>query len=101
HDPSMLRPAAHVEIACWLEVGQPRIVTLAPELPGGLDAIAQLSAHGTVVSLGHSSADATQALAGLAAGARMATHLFNGMPPLHHREPGLVGALLASDAALG
>jgi N-acetylglucosamine-6-phosphate deacetylase len=53
-----------------------------------------------VVSLGHSGADAGQAQAGLAAGARMATHLFNGMPPLHHRQPGLVGAVLASDAVV-
>jgi N-acetylglucosamine-6-phosphate deacetylase len=77
------------------------MVTLAPELPGGLSAIAQLSEAGVVVSLGHSGADAAQARAGLEAGARMATHLFNAMPPLHHRQPGLVGALLASRAVLG
>jgi len=63
-------------------------------------AIRQLSEAGVVVSLGHSGADAVQARAGLDAGARMATHLFNGMPPLHHRQPGLVGALLASAAAV-
>jgi N-acetylglucosamine-6-phosphate deacetylase len=101
HDPAVLRRASPAEIAAWLEAGPPTMVTLAPELPGGLSAIAQLSEAGVVVSLGHSGADAAQARAGLEAGARMATHLFNAMPPLHHRQPGLVGALLASRAVLG
>jgi N-acetylglucosamine-6-phosphate deacetylase len=101
HDPAVLRPASHEEIERWLDAGRPAIATLAPEQPGGLEAIAQLTAAGVVVSLGHSGADAVQAQAGLAAGARMGTHLFNAMPPLHHRRPGLVGALLASAAVLG
>jgi N-acetylglucosamine-6-phosphate deacetylase len=101
HAESVLRCASPDEVSRWLTVGRPTIVTLAPELPGGLAAIAQLSAAGVVVSLGHSGADAESANAGLNAGARMATHLFNGMPPLHHRQPGLVGALLASPALLG
>jgi N-acetylglucosamine-6-phosphate deacetylase len=103
HDPAVLRDASRAEIARWLETQPPSIVTLAPERPGGLEAIAQLTeaAAGVVVSLGHSGAEAAQARAGLAAGARMATHLFNAMPPLHHRKPGLVGALLASSAVLG
>jgi N-acetylglucosamine-6-phosphate deacetylase len=75
-------------------------VTLAPECAGGIAAIRQLRDAGVVVSLGHSGADAAQAQAGLAAGARMATHLFNAMPPLHHRRPGLVGAVLASEAVV-
>jgi N-acetylglucosamine-6-phosphate deacetylase len=101
HDRALLRTASAVEIALWLEAGPPAIVTLAPELDGALQAIALLSAAGVVVSLGHSGADARQGRAGLEAGARMATHLFNGMPALHHRQPGLVGALLASRATLG
>jgi N-acetylglucosamine-6-phosphate deacetylase len=101
HDPANLRTASRGEIDQWLAAGTPRIVTLAPELPGGLDAITRLAAAGVLVSLGHSGADAEQAQLGLAAGARMATHLFNAMPPLHHRAPGLVGALLASAAVLG
>lgn len=101
HDPAVLRRATRDEVDAWLVAGPPAIVTLAPELPGGLAAVAQLSKAGTVVSLGHSGADAEAARAGLAAGARMATHLFNAMPPLHHRQPGLVGALLASGATLG
>jgi N-acetylglucosamine-6-phosphate deacetylase len=101
HEPGLLRSASRAEVSRWLAVGPPAIVTLAPERSGGLEAIATLSAAGVVVSLGHSGADADQACAGLAAGAQMATHLFNGMPPLHHRRPGLVGALLASTAVLG
>jgi N-acetylglucosamine-6-phosphate deacetylase len=101
HDAAVLRCASAREIARWLDPYPPRIVTLAPERPGGLDAITQLAAKGVVVSLGHSGADVSQARAGLEAGARMATHLFNAMPPMHHRRPGLVGALLASDAVVG
>ncbi len=73
------------------------IVTLAPELEGGLDLVAWLAAHGRRVSLGHSAATYEQALAAIAAGALHATHLFNRMPPLHHRAPGLVGAVLEAD----
>jgi N-acetylglucosamine-6-phosphate deacetylase len=73
------------------------IVTVAPELDGALDLIAELVAHGHHVSLGHSAASYDEALAGIRAGARQATHLFNRMPPLGHRVPGLVGAVLESD----
>jgi N-acetylglucosamine-6-phosphate deacetylase len=102
HDPSQLRSASPGEIAQWLATGIPAIVTLAPERPGGLATICQLRDQGVTVSLGHSGADAGVALDAVRAGARMATHLFNAMPPLHHRQPGLVGALLASeDCVLG
>ena len=101
HDPRLLRLPSSEEIVRWLGAGRPALVTLAPELPGACEAIAQLVAAGVVVSLGHSGADAEAGQAGLAAGARFGTHLFNGMPPLHHRQPGLVGALLASQATLG
>ena len=74
-----------------------RLVTLAPELDGALDLIARLVAAGHRVSLGHSAATLEQAEAGIAAGARHATHLFNRMPPLAHRAPGLAGAVLAHD----
>jgi len=73
------------------------VVTLAPELEGALDLIAWLSSRSIRVSLGHSSATCEQGLAAIAAGARRATHLFNRMPPLHHRQPGLAGAVLQSD----
>ena len=73
------------------------IVTLAPELDGGIDLIRWLVARGHRVSLGHSGATYDEALAAIAAGARRATHLFNRMPVLDHRAPGLAGAVLQSD----
>ena len=73
------------------------IVTLAPELDGGLDLVRWLCSRGHRVSLGHSAATYEQALAAIAAGARHATHLFNRMPPLGHRAPGLAGAVLQTD----
>ncbi len=74
------------------EVG---IVTLAPELPGGIDLVRDLVAAGHRVSLGHSGADFETAIAAIEAGARHATHLFNRMSPITHRAPGLAGAVLA------
>ena len=73
------------------------IVTLAPELDGAVDLIADLVAHGHRVSLGHSAATYEQAQEGIRAGARHATHLFNRMSPAGHRAPGLAGAVLESD----
>lgn len=73
------------------------IVTLAPELDGALDLIRHLVSHGRRVSLGHSGATLDQTRAAIAAGARHATHLFNRMRPLNHREPGIVGAILTAD----
>ena len=72
------------------------IVTLAPELPGGLDLVASLVASGHRVSLGHSGADFDTAIAAIEAGARHATHLFNRMTPMTHRAPGLAGAVLVA-----
>jgi N-acetylglucosamine-6-phosphate deacetylase len=73
------------------------IVTVAPELDGALDLIRDLVAHGHHVSLGHSGATFDQGIEGIAAGARQATHLFNRMPPVSHRAPGLAGAVLEHD----
>jgi N-acetylglucosamine-6-phosphate deacetylase len=73
------------------------IVTLAPELPGALQLISRLAGAGLRVSLGHSGASYEEGLAGVDAGARHATHLFNRMPPFSHREPGLVGAIFERD----
>ena len=72
------------------------IVTVAPELDGALDLIRDLVAHGHHVSLGHSGATYEEAQAGIRAGARQATHLFNRMTPITHRAPGLAGAVLES-----
>ena len=73
------------------------ILTIAPEIDGALDLIRMLTSHGHRVSLGHSGASYEQALDGIAAGARQATHLFNRMTPINHRAPGLAGAVLEHD----
>ena len=73
------------------------IVTIAPELDGAIELIADLVQHGHHVSLGHSGATFEQAIAGIEAGATQATHLFNRMPPVGHRAPGLAGAVLQHD----
>jgi N-acetylglucosamine-6-phosphate deacetylase len=73
------------------------IVTLAPEIDGGLELVRSLTAAGIRVSLGHSGASFDLAQEAIAAGARHATHLFNRMRPMTHRDPGVAGAVLASD----
>jgi N-acetylglucosamine-6-phosphate deacetylase len=77
--------------------GLPCIVTLAPEVPGGLAAIGAFVRAGAVVSVGHTVADTEQAEAAFAAGATHVTHMFNGMPPMHHRRPGVVGTALLAE----
>ena len=74
------------------------IMTIAPELDGALELIADLVRQGHRVSLGHSGATFEQGMAGIDAGATQATHLFNRMPPLGHRAPGLAGAVLSHDS---
>ena len=74
-----------------------RMVTLAPELDGAVALIAPLRGRGVIVAMGHSDATFAQASAAIRAGANHATHLFNAMPPLHQRAPGLVGAALEAD----
>ena len=77
-----------------------RLITLAPELPGALDAIRRLNSRGVVVSIGHTNATLDEANAGIDAGARMFTHLFNAMRPLNHRDPGVIAAALAPSPAM-
>ena len=74
--------------------GHIRVMTIAPELPGAPEVIADAARRGVCVSLGHSDADLKAARAGIAAGARHATHTFNAMRPLRHRDPGILGAVL-------
>jgi N-acetylglucosamine-6-phosphate deacetylase len=90
--------SAH-EILAVLEHRRPdvAIVTLAPEIDGGMELVRSLAASGVLVSLGHSGASFEQAQQAIAGGARHATHLFNRMRPMTHRDPGLAGAVLASD----
>jgi N-acetylglucosamine-6-phosphate deacetylase len=74
--------------------GHIRLLTIAPEIPGALDLIAHATQSGTRVSLGHSDATAAQTRAAIAAGATSATHTFNAMRRLDHREPGIAGVVL-------
>jgi N-acetylglucosamine-6-phosphate deacetylase len=94
HNPAYLRPPDARAVSGWSPDTGIRIVTLAPELPGALDVIAALRRRGVLVSAGHSAATYAQAMTGFDAGVRYGTHLFNAMPALQHREPGLPGALL-------
>jgi N-acetylglucosamine-6-phosphate deacetylase len=73
---------------------RPRMVTLAPELPGALDAIERLHQAGIVVSAGHTGADFELARRAIDAGIRFGTHIYSAMPPVHHRNPGIALALL-------
>ena len=73
------------------------VVTLAPELPGALALIGWLTGRGIRVSVGHTAATFDETRVAIAAGATRATHLFNRMPPLHHRAPGAAGALLDAE----
>jgi N-acetylglucosamine-6-phosphate deacetylase len=84
------------ELRALVESGIVRAVTIAPELPGALEAISYLDDSGVVAAIGHTDATYEQTLAGVEAGATLGTHLFNGMRPAHHREPGPVIGLLAS-----
>jgi N-acetylglucosamine-6-phosphate deacetylase len=78
--------------------GQIRLMTLAPELPGAIELVTHAKARGVRVSLGHSNATAAETRAAIAAGAMSATHTFNAMRPLDHREPGILGTVLTDDA---
>ena len=77
--------------------GDVSIVTMAPELENGLDLLRALVAAGIIVSLGHSAAGYARSIEAIRTGARHATHLFNRMTPMTHRDPGMVGAVLGSD----
>lgn len=96
HDPACLSLPEPERVRELLEF-PPSRVTLAPELPGVLDAVRELTSAGVTVSAGHSAATMAEAIAGFDAGIRFGTHLFNAMSPLNHREPGLPGALLADE----
>ena len=74
--------------------GHMKMLTIAPELPGALGVISEAAGRGVCVSLGHSDADFAASIRGIEAGARHATHTFNAMRPLGHRDPGILGAVL-------
>lgn len=94
HDGSLLRSPDAASVALLLEAGRGTIrqVTIAPELPGALDAIARLADAGVVAAVGHTDADAATARRAFDAGATVLTHAFNAMRGIHHRAPGPVVA---------
>ncbi|MFI7461181.1 N-acetylglucosamine-6-phosphate deacetylase [Nonomuraea sp. NPDC049646] len=99
HDPALLREPSPQELSALVKAarGHARMVTLAAELPGGLDTIRTAVGEGLIAALGHSDADYDQAIAAIEAGATVATHLYNAMPQLGHRAPGPVAALLEDE----
>ena len=94
HNPAYLRTPSTAETESWSRKNGVWVVTLAPELPGAQSLISALRRKGVVVSAGHSLASYEQAWDGFIAGISCATHLFNAMPPLDHRAPGLIAASL-------
>jgi N-acetylglucosamine-6-phosphate deacetylase len=100
-NPAHLLPPDRAELAGLLDSGRGcvRVVTIAPELPGALDLIEDVVAAGAVAAVGHTDASYESAAEGFSRGATLATHLFNGMRPVHHREPGPVLAALDAAAA--
>ncbi|WP_213814399.1 N-acetylglucosamine-6-phosphate deacetylase [Glaciihabitans sp. dw_435] len=99
HNPALLRTPDLAEVKRLIAIGggTVRMLTIAPELPGAEPVIRWLVANGVTVALGHSDADATTTRSAIGWGATVVTHLFNGMKPLHHREPGLAGVALVDD----
>ena len=97
HNPAYIRQPDLDWIVDWWPETAVSLVTLAPEQPNALAMVEELASRGIVVSAGHSMATFAEAQAGFADGIRYGTHLYNAMPPLGHREPGLIGALLNTD----
>ena len=93
---SFIRPPDAGELAHWIALSGETVrrITLAPELDGAEAVIRLALARHITVSIGHTNATAAEAEAAIGWGATGATHLFNAMPPLHHRQPGAVGATL-------
>jgi N-acetylglucosamine-6-phosphate deacetylase len=105
HEKRGVQPAEHLlapSIATFDRLieaahGHVRLMTLAPELPGATELAEHATSRGVRVSVGHSNATAAETRAGIVAGAVSATHTFNAMRPLDHREPGILGTVLTTD----
>lgn len=99
HAPDLLRLPDRGEARALLDAGEGavRVVTLAPELPGAGDVIAEIVDAGAVAAAGHTDASADEMRAAIDAGVRLVTHAFNGMRPLHHRDPGAIAVALADE----
>ncbi len=96
HDPALLRDPDPGELDRVFSLGGDavRMITFAPERPGAIDAIRRTVASGAVAAVGHTESTYEQTCAAISSGATVATHLFNAMRPIHHREPGPIVALL-------
>jgi N-acetylglucosamine-6-phosphate deacetylase len=100
HPPDLLMPPEIRTFDRMFEAAQGKVtvMTLAPELPGAPELAAHATARGVRVSLGHSDATTAEARAGIAAGAVSATHTYNAMRPIDHRDPGILGVVLTTDS---
>ncbi|MFF3512633.1 N-acetylglucosamine-6-phosphate deacetylase [Streptomyces sp. NPDC002573] len=96
HSEKLLRDPEPAEVRKLIDAarGRAKMVTLATELPGGIDSVRLLAEHGVIAAIGHTDATYEQTVEAVDAGATVATHLFNAMPPLGHRTPGPIAALL-------
>ncbi len=99
HPPeNLLEPTIPIFDQLWQAArGHVSMMTIAPEIPGAIEVIAEAARRGVCVSIGHSDAEMAIAKQAVAAGARHATHTFNAMRPLDHRNPGIVGEVLSDD----
>ncbi|NGN66509.1 N-acetylglucosamine-6-phosphate deacetylase [Streptomyces sp. A7024] len=99
HQPELLRDPAPADVRKLVDAarGSAKMLTLAPELPGGLDSVRLLADAGVIAAVGHTDATYDATLEAVEAGATVATHLFNAMPVLGHRAPGPVAALLEDE----
>ncbi|GAA2888982.1 N-acetylglucosamine-6-phosphate deacetylase [Streptomyces mexicanus] len=99
HSEALLRHPDPAEVRKLIEAarGQAKMVTLAAELPGGIDSVRLLAEHGVIAAIGHTDATYEQTVEAIDAGATVATHLFNAMPPVGHRAPGPITALLEDE----
>ncbi|MFF7314827.1 N-acetylglucosamine-6-phosphate deacetylase [Streptomyces sp. NPDC008137] len=99
HAEDLLRDPHPADVRKLVEAarGHAKMVTLATELPGGLDSVRLLADQGVIAAIGHTDATYEQTVEAIDAGATVATHLYNAMPPLGHRSPGPIAALLEDD----
>ncbi|MFI6287958.1 N-acetylglucosamine-6-phosphate deacetylase [Streptomyces sp. NPDC051018] len=99
HSEELLRHPDPSEVRKLIDAarGTAKMMTLAAELPGGIDSVRLLAEHGVIAAIGHTDATYEQTVEAIDAGATVATHLFNAMPPLGHRAPGPIAALLEDE----
>ncbi|MGW2740743.1 N-acetylglucosamine-6-phosphate deacetylase [Streptomyces sp. NPDC001450] len=99
HSEELLRDPDPAEVRKLIDAGRgkAKMVTLATELPGGIDSVRLLAEHGVIAAIGHTDATYEQTVEAIDAGATVATHLFNAMPTLGHRSPGPIAALLEDE----